>query len=84
MERAIFMGCWVQVKGQGEDLEPRSPANPLQRVAIKESREMGPGLEINVRGENMLRWRLSHPACKQVGLVLGGEWGMKMNRRMEG
>lgn len=44
------MGCWAQVKGQGEDLEPRSPISSLQGVAVKENREMRPGLEINVTG----------------------------------
>lgn len=38
------MGCWAQVKEQGEDLAPRSPVISLQRVAVK-NREMGPGLE---------------------------------------
>lgn len=38
------------MKGQGEDLEPRSPISSLQGVAVKENREMGPGLEINVTG----------------------------------
>lgn len=47
--------CWAQVKGQGEDLEPRSPISSLQGVVVKESREMGPGLEINVRGRKHVK-----------------------------
>lgn len=47
--------CWAQVKGQGEDLEPRSPVSFLQRAAVKESREVGPGLEINVLGRKHVK-----------------------------
>lgn len=44
MEKAIFMGCWAQVKGQGEDKEHK-------RVAVTKNKEM----EISVMGENMIR-----------------------------
>lgn len=49
------MGCWAQVKRQGEGKEPKSPVSSLQRVAVKENKEMGSRLEINVRGENVIR-----------------------------
>lgn len=43
------------MKGQGEDLEPGNPISPLQRVAVEENREMGPGLRLMSWGKKHVK-----------------------------